>query len=87
MPTICKYYQYNVQSMLWEGSGSVSYTGSWVCDTALIGYTLSLGKTQGGVGIPEGRAQGANGGQRELVYEQLGIEEDDSCHSWREPSK
>ncbi len=65
----------------------VSYTGNWVCDTALIECTLSLGKTQRGAGIPEGRVQGANGGQRELVYEQPGIEVDDSCHSWREPSK
>jgi hypothetical protein len=65
----------------------VSYTGNWVCDIALIGCTLGLGKTQGGVGIPEGRVQGANGGQRESVYEQPGIEVDDSYHSWREPSK
>jgi hypothetical protein len=34
-----------------------------------------------------GRVQGANGGQGELVYEQPGIEVDDSCHSWRVPSK
>jgi hypothetical protein len=65
---------------------SVLYTEDWVCDIALIECTLSLGKTQEG-GIPEGRVQGANGGQGELVYEQPGIEVDDSCHSWREPSK
>jgi hypothetical protein len=48
---------------------------------------IESGQNPGGVGIPEGRVQGANGGQRELVYEQPGIEVDDSCHSWREPSK
>ncbi len=31
--------------------GSVSYTGNWVCDTALIGCTLSLGKTREGSGF------------------------------------
>ncbi len=45
------------------------------------------GENPGGVGISEGRVQGANGGQGESVYEQPGIEEDDSCHSWRVPSK
>ncbi len=48
---------------------------------------IESGEDPRGVGIPEGRVQGANGGQRELVYEQPGIEVDDSCHSWREPSK
>ncbi len=34
----------------------------------------------------EGRVQGANGGQRGLVYKQPGTEVDDSCHNWRVPS-
>ncbi len=42
---------------------------------------VGTGKPERGVGILEGRVQGANGGQRELVYEQPGTEEDDSCHS------
>jgi hypothetical protein len=48
---------------------------------------IESGENPRGVGLPEGRIQGANGGQGELVYEQPGIEVDDSCHSWREPSK
>ncbi len=48
---------------------------------------VESGETQEGFGILEGRVQGANGVQRELVYEQSGIEVDDSCHSWRVPSK
>jgi hypothetical protein len=48
---------------------------------------IESGENPRGVGIPEGRVQGANGGQGKLVYEQPGIEVDDSCHSWREPSK
>jgi hypothetical protein len=39
------------------------------------------------VGILEGRVQGANGGQRELVYEQPGTEVDDSCHTGCQVSK
>jgi hypothetical protein len=39
------------------------------------------------VGNLEGRVQGANGEQRELVYEQPGTEVDDSYHNWRVPSK
>ncbi len=62
------------------------YTKGWVCDVALIKYTLGPGNPRG-VGILEGRVQGANGGQKELVYEQPGTEVDDSCHSWRVPSK
>jgi hypothetical protein len=48
---------------------------------------IESGENPRGVGIPEGRVQGANGGQRESVYEQPRIEVDDSYHSWREPSK
>jgi hypothetical protein len=48
---------------------------------------IESGENPRGVRTPEGRVQGANGGQRELVYEQPGIEVDDSYHSWREPSK
>jgi hypothetical protein len=35
----------------------------------------------------EGRAQGSNGGQREVVYKQPGTEVDDSYHNWREGAK
>ncbi len=62
------------------------YTEGWVCDVALIEYTWGRGNPRR-AGILEGRVQGANGGQRELVYEQPGTEFDDSCHSWRVPSK
>jgi hypothetical protein len=48
---------------------------------------VESGENPRGVGIPRGRVQGDNGGQRESVYEQPGTEVDDSCHSWREPSK
>ncbi len=48
---------------------------------------IESGENPRGVGIPEGRVQEANGGKRELVYEQPGTEVDDSWHSWREPSK
>jgi hypothetical protein len=69
------------------GISIVLYTEGWVCDVALTEYTLGSGETQEGVGILEGRVQGANGGQRELVYEQPETEVDDFCHSWRVPSK
>ncbi len=39
------------------------------------------------VGNLEGRVQGSNGGQGELVYEQPGTEVDNSYHIWRVPSK
>ncbi len=39
------------------------------------------------VGILEVRAQGGNGGQKEIVYKQPGTEVDDSYHNWRVPSK
>ncbi len=35
----------------------------------------------------EGRGQGSNGGQREIVYEQPGTEANNSYHNWRVPSK
>ena len=34
-----------------------------------------------------GGVHGSNGGQKGTVYEQPGTEVDDSCHSWRVPSK
>jgi hypothetical protein len=75
----------NVNSKIGESQrGTVLYTEGWVCDVALIEYTLGNPRR---AGILEGRVQGANGGQRELVYEQPGTEVDDSCHSWRVPSK
>ncbi len=49
--------------------------------------TPGFGETQEGLGFWKGRYKGVNGGQRELVYEQPGTEVDDSCHSWRVPSK
>jgi hypothetical protein len=64
----------------------VLYTEGWVCDVALIEYTLGPGKPKKG-GILEGRVQGANGGQRELVYEQPGTEEDDSTAGGCQVSK
>ncbi len=39
------------------------------------------------VGNLEGRVQGSNGGQGELVFEQSGTEVDNSYHIWRVPSK
>jgi hypothetical protein len=48
---------------------------------------VEFGENPRGVGIPRGRVQGDNGGQRESVYEQPGTEVDDSYHSWRKPSK
>ena len=48
---------------------------------------IGLGEIRERVGILEGRVQGSNGGQRELVYEQPGTEADDSYHNWRMPSK
>ncbi len=63
----------------------VVYWG-WVCDVALIEYTLGSGETQEG---REFRRKGTRGqwGQRELVYEQPGTEVDNSYHNWRVPSK
>jgi hypothetical protein len=37
---------------------TVSYTGNWVCDIALIGCTLGLGKTREGLGF---RSEGYKG--------------------------
>jgi hypothetical protein len=42
---------------------------------------IGSGKNPRGVGILEGRVQGPDGEQGELVYEQPGTEVDDSCHS------
>ncbi len=62
------------------------YTEGRVCDVALIKCTLSSGKPKGDwdFGGEGARGQRGRGG---LVYEQPGIEVDDSCHSWRVPSK
>jgi hypothetical protein len=52
----------------------------WVRNVALIKCTLGPGKPKRD-GILEGRAQGPDGEQEELVYKQPGTEVDDSCHS------
>jgi hypothetical protein len=52
----------------------------WVRNVALIKCTLDPGNPRG-VGILEGRVQGPDGEQGELVYKQPGTEVDDSCHS------
>jgi hypothetical protein len=62
----------------------VLYTEGWICDVALIEYTLGSGETQEGLGFWKGGYKGPMG---ELVYEQPGTEVDDSCHNWRVPSK
>ncbi len=49
------------------------YTGGWVCDVALIEYTLGSGETQEGVGILEGRVQGANGDKGNQFTSNLGL--------------
>ncbi len=41
--------------------GSVSYTEGWVCDVALIEYTLGSGETQEGLGIWKGGYKGPMG--------------------------
>ncbi len=58
----------------------------WVCDVALIEYTLSPGNPRGGWDF--GR-EGTRGqwGTKGASLEQPGTEVDDSCHSWRVPSK
>jgi hypothetical protein len=48
---------------------------------------VGSGEIRGGLGFLEGRAQGGNGGQKEIVHKQPGTEVDDSCHNWRVPSK
>ncbi len=62
------------------------YTEGWVCDVALIEYTLGPGKPKKGWDF--GR-EGTRGqwGTKGLVYKQPGTEVDNSCHSWRVPSK
>jgi hypothetical protein len=40
---------------------SVLYTEGWVCDVALIEYTLGLGETQEGLGFWEGGYKGPMG--------------------------
>ena len=48
---------------------------------------IESGETQEGSGFRREGYKGPMGDKRELVYEQPGIEVDDSCHSWRVPSK
>ncbi len=64
----------------------VLYTGKRVCDAPLLNARWARGNPRR-VGILEGRVQGSNGGQREVVYKQPGTEVDDSYHNWRVPSK
>ncbi len=40
---------------------TVSYTEGWVCDVALIEYTLGSGETQEGLGIWKGGYKGPMG--------------------------
>jgi hypothetical protein len=51
----------------------VSYTGSWVCDTALIECTLSLGKTQGGSGFQREGYKGPMGDKGSQFTSNLGL--------------
>ncbi len=51
----------------------VSYTGSWVCDTALIECTLSLGKTQGGSGFQREGYKGPMGDKESQFTSNLGL--------------
>jgi hypothetical protein len=41
--------------------GTVLYTEGWVCDVALIEYTLGSGETQEGLGIWKGGHEGPMG--------------------------
>jgi hypothetical protein len=50
----------------------VSYTRKWVCDIALIGCTLSLGKTQEGPGFQGGGYKGTMGDKGSQFTSNLG---------------
>jgi hypothetical protein len=51
----------------------VSYTGSWVCDTALIECTSSLGKTQGGSEFQREGYKGPMGDKGSQFTSNLGL--------------
>jgi hypothetical protein len=51
----------------------VSYTGNWVCDIALIGRTLGLGKTQGGSGFRREGYKGPMGDKGSQFTSNLGL--------------
>jgi hypothetical protein len=53
----------------------------------LIKSTLGPGENPEGVEDGRGGMHGDNGGQNGTVYKQPEKREDDSCHSWRAPSK
>ncbi len=52
----------------------MSYTRNWVCDIALIGCTLSLGKTQGGSGFQREGHKGTMGDKGSQFTSNLGLE-------------
>jgi hypothetical protein len=51
----------------------VSYTRNWVCDIALIGCTLSLGKTQEGSGFQREGYKGTMGDKGSQFTSNLGL--------------
>jgi hypothetical protein len=51
----------------------VSYTRNWVCDIALIGCTLSPGKTQGGSGFQGEGYKGTMGDKGSQFMSNLGL--------------
>ncbi len=51
----------------------VSYTGNWVCDTALIGCTLGLGKTREGSGFRREGYKGTMGDKGSQFTSNLGL--------------
>ncbi len=51
---------------------TVLYTEGWVCDIALIKYTLGLGKTQGGLGFWEEGYKGPMGDEGSQFTSNLG---------------
>jgi hypothetical protein len=53
--------------------GIVSYTGNWVCDIALIGCTLSLGKTREGSGFRREGYKGTMGDKGSQFTSNLGL--------------
>jgi hypothetical protein len=53
----------------------------------LIKSTLGPGENPEGVEDGRGGMHGDNGGQKGTVHKQPEKREDDSCHSWRAPSK
>ncbi len=51
----------------------MSYTRNWVCDIALIGCTLSLGKTQEGSGFQREGYKGTMGDKGSQFTSNLGL--------------